>query len=65
MKQLNDANAVAKKSYAFDLNRQYEMSIEKSTLYMAATPEEAAKAAASAAAALAPAAIAPAASATK
>ena len=65
MKQLNDANAVAKKSYAFDLNRQYEMSIEKSTLYMAATPEEAAKAAASAAAALAPAATAPAASATK
>ena len=64
-KQLNDANAVAKKSYAFDLNRQYERSIEKSTLYIEATPEEAAKAAASAAAALAPAATAPAAPATK
>ena len=50
LKQLNDANAVAKKSYAFDLNRQYVMSIEKSTLYIAATPDEAAKAAASAAA---------------
>ena len=65
LKQLNDANAVAKKSYVFDLNRQYVMSIEKSTLYIAATPEEAAKAAASAAAALAPAATAPAAPATK
>ena len=50
MKQLNDANAVATKSYAFNLNREYVMSIEKSTLYIAATPEEAAKAAASAAA---------------
>ncbi len=56
MKQLNDANAVATKSYAFNLNRQYVMSIDKSTLYIAATPEEAAKAAASAAAAPAPAA---------
>ena len=64
-KQLNDANAVAKKSYVFDLNRQYVRSIEKSTLYLEATPEEAAKAAASAAAALAPAATAPAAPATK
>lgn len=45
LKQLNDANAVATKSYAFNLNRQYVMSIEKSTLYIAATPEEAAKAA--------------------
>ncbi len=45
MKQLNDANAVATKSYAFNLNRQYVMSIDKSTLYIAATPEEAAKAA--------------------
>ena len=51
LKQLNDANAVATKSYAFNLNRQYVMSIEKSTLYIAATPEEAAKAEASAAAA--------------
>ena len=65
LKQLNDANAVATKSYAFNLNRQYVMSIEKSTLYLEATPEEAAKAAASAAAALAPAATAPAAPATK
>ena len=56
MKQLNDANAVATKSYAFNLNRQYVMSIDKSTLYTAATPEEAAKAAATAAAAPAPAA---------
>ena len=56
LKQLNDANAVAKKSYVFDLNRQYVRSIEKSTLYLEATPEEAAKAAASAAAASAPAA---------
>ena len=56
LKQLNDANAVATKSYAFNLNRQYVMSIDKSTLYIAATPEEAAKAAASAAAAPAPAA---------
>ena len=59
-KQLNDANAVATKSYQFNLNRQYERSIEKSTLYLEATPEEAAKLAASAAAALAPAAPAPA-----
>jgi len=51
LKQLNDANAVARKSYAFTLNSQYVMSIEKSTLYLEATPEEAAKAAASAAAA--------------
>jgi len=51
LKQLNDANAVATKSYAFNLNRQYVMSIDKSTLYIAATPEEAAKAAAAAAAA--------------
>ena len=51
MKQLNDANAVATKSYAFNLNRQYVMSIEKSTLSIWVTPEEAAKAAASAAAA--------------
>ncbi len=65
LKQLNDANAVARKSYAFTLNSQYVMSIEKSTLYLEATPEEAAKAAASAAAASAPAATAPAAPATK
>ena len=56
LKQLNDANAVATKSYAFNLNRQYVMSIDKSTLYIAATPEEAAKAVAGAAAAPAPAA---------
>ena len=51
LKQLNDANAVATKSYAFNLNRQYVMSIDKSTLYIAATPEAAAKAAAAAPAA--------------
>ena len=44
MKQLNQANAEATKIYAFNLNRQYVMSIDKSTLYMAATPEEAAAA---------------------
>ena len=44
MKQLNQANAEATKTYAFNLNRQYVMSIDKSTLYMAATPEEAAAA---------------------
>ena len=43
LKQLNEANAAATKTYAFNLNRQYVMSIEKSTLYIAATPEEAAK----------------------
>ena len=43
MKFLNEANALATKTYAFNLNRQYVMSIEKSTLYMAATPEEAAQ----------------------
>jgi len=44
LKQLNEANALATKTYAFNLNRQYVMSIEKSTLYIAATPEEAAAA---------------------
>ena len=44
LKQLNDANTLATKTYAFNLNRQYVMSIEKSTLYIAATPEEAAAA---------------------
>jgi hypothetical protein len=44
LKQLNDANSLATKTYAFNLNRQYVMSIEKSTLYIAATPEEAAAA---------------------
>ena len=44
MKQLNQANAEATKIYAFNLNRQYVMSIDRSTLYMAATPEEAAAA---------------------
>ena len=44
MKQLNEANAAATKAYAFNLNRQYVMSIERSSLYIAATPEEAAKA---------------------
>ncbi|MSR45037.1 MAG: hypothetical protein EXS15_06770 [Phycisphaerales bacterium] len=43
MKQLNEANAAATRTYQFSLNRQYVMSIEKSTLYIAATPEEAAK----------------------
>jgi len=45
LKQLNDANTEATKSYAFNLNRQYQMQIEKSTLYVQATPEEAAAAA--------------------
>ncbi len=45
LKQLNDANAEATKAYAFNLNRQYQMQIEKSTLYVQATPEEAAAAA--------------------
>lgn len=45
MKQLNKANAEAAKAYAFNLNRQYQMQIEKSTLYIQATPEEAAAAA--------------------
>jgi len=44
MKQLNEANTEATKAYAFNLNRQYVMSIEKSTLYIEATPEEAAAA---------------------
>ena len=44
MKQLNEANVEATKAYAFNLNRQYVMSIEKSTLYIEATPEEAAAA---------------------
>ena len=44
LKQLNEANALATKTYAFNLNRQYVMSIDKSTLYIAATPEEAAAA---------------------
>ena len=44
LKQLNDANTLATKTYAFNLNRQYVMSIDKSTLYIAATPEEAAAA---------------------
>lgn len=44
MKQLNDANGAAAKGYGFSLNREYVMSIEKSTLYIAATPEEATKA---------------------
>ncbi len=41
MKQLNEANSAATKAYAFNLNRQYVMSIEKSTLYVQASPEEA------------------------
>lgn len=41
MKQLNEANAAATKAYAFNLNRQYVMSIERSSLYVAATAEEA------------------------
>ena len=44
MKQLNEANVEATKAYAFNLNRQYVMSIEKSTLYIEASPEEAAAA---------------------
>ena len=44
LRQLNEANALATKTYAFNLNRQYVMSIDRSTLYMAATPEEAAAA---------------------
>ena len=44
MKQLNEANTAATKAYAFNLNRQYVMSIEKSTLYVQASPEEAAAA---------------------
>ena len=44
MKQLNEANSAATKAYAFNLNRQYVMSIEKSTLYVQASPEEAAAA---------------------
>ena len=43
MKKLNEANVEATKAYAFNLNRQYVMSIEKSTLYEA-SPEEAAAA---------------------
>ena len=50
LKQLHDANADATKSYTFNLNHQYVVSIVKSTLYIASTPEEAAEAAASAAA---------------
>lgn len=45
MQQLNDANTAATRAYAFNLNRQYVLSIETSTLYMAATAEEAATAA--------------------
>jgi len=44
LKQLNEANAAATKAYAFNLNRQYVMSIERSSLYVAATAEEAEKA---------------------
>ena len=44
MKKLNEANVEATKAYAFNLNRQYVMSIEKSTLYIEASPEEAAAA---------------------
>ncbi len=44
LKQLNDANNAATKEYSFNLNRQYVLVIERSTLYIAATPEEAAKA---------------------
>ena len=44
LRQLNEANALATKTYAFNLNRQYVMSIDRSTLYIAATPEEAAAA---------------------
>jgi len=44
LKQLNEANTEATKAYAFNLNRQYVMSIEKSTLYIEASPEEAAAA---------------------
>ena len=44
LKQLNEANNEATKAYAFNLNRQYVMSIEKSTLYVQASPEEAAAA---------------------
>ena len=44
MKQLNEANSAATKAYAFNLNGQYVMSIEKSTLYVQASPEEAAAA---------------------
>lgn len=43
MQQLTDANTAATRSYMFSLNREYVMAIEKSTLYIAATPEEAAK----------------------
>jgi len=45
LKQLNEANEAAAKTYAFNLNRQYQLQIEKSTLYIAASPEEAAAAA--------------------
>jgi hypothetical protein len=41
LKQLNEANAATTKAYAFNLNRQYVMSIERSSLYVAATAEEA------------------------
>ena len=44
LKQLNEANTEATKAYAFNLNRQYVLSIEKSTLYIEASPEEAAAA---------------------
>ena len=44
LKQLNEANTESTKAYAFNLNRQYVMSIEKSTLYIEASPEEAAAA---------------------
>ena len=44
LKQLNEANNEATKAYAFNLNRQYVRSIEKSTLYVQASPEEAAAA---------------------
>lgn len=50
LKQLNDANNVATKEYAFNLNRQYVLVIERSTLYIAATPDEAEAAAKEAAA---------------
>ncbi len=42
LKQLNDANSAATQAYMFNLNRQYEMSIEESVIYLYATPEEAA-----------------------
>ncbi len=42
-KQLNDANAAAARTYGFNLNRDYVMSIEKSVLYIHATPDELAK----------------------